>query len=187
MLQSLLISTETWHRHLCIFSPRSAICPSYTHTHSPSSFLQATTSLSWGLCCGALGECHPTNEFLLTTLSPLKNLFVLLQQLAVLPCSCFCSQTQVLVIYIPLCCVYSGDLHLMHRTATPILSFHNGLFDRILFVWNYCFLTIWYFILSNQCEGMLPPECRRCSADNTSWGSTALQHTNHTSLIPIPL
>lgn len=74
----------------------------HTHTHSPPTSLpvhRATASLSRGLCYGATGECHLTNEFLLTSLSPLKNLFVFLQQHAALPCSCLCSQTQVLVIY----------------------------------------------------------------------------------------
>lgn len=63
MQQSLLISIETWHRHFCIFSPRSPICPTptslkqtHTYTSSPPSslcppllpILRATTSLSRG-------------------------------------------------------------------------------------------------------------------------------------------
>lgn len=84
--------------------------------------LRAETSLSWGLCCGATGECHLTNEFLLTSRSPLKNLFVLLQQHAELPCSCLCSQTQVLVLYIPV--LFVLRLPASHALSSETLSCH---------------------------------------------------------------
>lgn len=56
MRHSLLISIETWHRRLCIFSPRSSIFPdahTHTQTHPPPPLpllpiLRATTSLSRG-------------------------------------------------------------------------------------------------------------------------------------------
>lgn len=60
----------------------------------------AAPSLSKGPCCGGVGGkrcaavCHPTNEFLLTSRSPLKKQFVLKRRCAELPCSCLCSHTR---------------------------------------------------------------------------------------------
>lgn len=63
----------------------------------------AAPSLSQGLCCGGgmggtegvcAAESHPTNEFLLTSRSPLKKQFVLKRRCAELPCSCLCSHAR---------------------------------------------------------------------------------------------
>lgn len=87
-----------------------------------------------------MGECHLTNEFLLTSLSPLKNLFVFLQHHAALPCSSMCSQTQVLVIYT---CAVSTQ-------ATCISAWI--FFFAILFFWctfvHTCKWIILYFFFS---------------------------------------
>lgn len=106
--------------------------PRRTHTHkhihphrchySPSSEPQHPSH--GGLCCGAAGERHLTNEFLLTSLSPLKNLFVLLQQRAALPCSCLCSQTQALVIYT--CVVSLATCNSETDPFSPYLLFWVG-------------------------------------------------------------
>lgn len=113
-----------------------------------------------GLCCGATGECHLTNEFLLTSLSPLKNLFVLLQQHAALPCSCLCSQTQVLVLYIPV--LFVLWLPASHALSSETLSCHIA----FLMCFCSCVLLIIFLVfalevvefvknLLSQCEDII--------------------------------
>ena len=110
--------------------------PPPCHRHySPSSEPQHPSH--GGLCCGAAGERHLTNEFLLTSLSPLKNLFVLLQQRAALPCSCLCSQTQALVIYT--CAVSLATCNRETDPVSPYLLFWVGSCSRMLMDNNFQF------------------------------------------------
>lgn len=96
------ISTETWHRPLCVFSaPRLSLSCNYVHKHErlrtqlhrPSRRVCDSGGWWWGRRWRA-AECHPTNEFLLTSPSPLKKQFVLKRRCAELPCSCLCSHAR---------------------------------------------------------------------------------------------
>lgn len=72
---NLLISTETWHGHLCIFSPHSQL-----QTDAPTQFpprqphlLGCCVLLAGFVLWGPRGGCHPTNEFLLTSQLSIKE------------------------------------------------------------------------------------------------------------------
>lgn len=136
--RSLLISTETWHRRRCSFSPCSSICSTPTpilsrptHTHPQSHNIPLAGFVLWG--CGRVSShkwisphiplsikepvCVPTAA----RGTPLQ-LFVL-------------SDTSTCYLYL---CI-SGYLHLTHLEATLI---------RFLpyFFFNPCYWIIWVIL-----------------------------------------
>lgn len=130
--QSLLISIETWHRHLCIFSPHSSICStptpirSHTHTHTLTPNITPHPPSHniplMGVCAVGLWE-----SVISQIISP--HIPLSIKEPVCVPTAARSTPLQLFVLsdtstcYLYLCCVYSGYIHLMHSTVRLIFFF----------------------------------------------------------------
>lgn len=114
---------------LHLFSSYLGLTRTHTCTHAGTH--AAASSLLQGLCCGGAAECHLTNEFLLTSRSPLKNLFALRQRCAELPPAAVCVLTHRHLLSAIFCyLMLSLSLPPIHFSCN-LIRFHENLDQKL--------------------------------------------------------